>query len=172
VVLRRLYLALAIACGLCGVFGDVAALPLVDATIDVSCDLLVALLTPLLAGLGALLGTMDIDTDQCFPAADWGWSKSHHLGIDGLMGGDAAPSFGGALGGIGQCVEGSRKCSAMCADTAHPSQHPPRVTARAPLSTGLIVAQVPCTSFRSSTYLTVLPMCQGLSLWAWMSQRN
>jgi hypothetical protein len=61
VVLRRSYLALVVARSLCGMFDAGAARPLVDATINVGCDLLAALLASLLAGLGTLLGTLDSD---------------------------------------------------------------------------------------------------------------
>jgi hypothetical protein len=62
VVLRRSCQALAITCGLYGVFSTTAANPLIDVAIDIGCGLLAVLLVPLLAGLGALLGTLDGDT--------------------------------------------------------------------------------------------------------------
>jgi hypothetical protein len=61
VVLRRSYLALVVARSLCGMFDAGAARTLVDATINVGCDLLAALLASLLAGLGTLLVTLDSD---------------------------------------------------------------------------------------------------------------
>jgi hypothetical protein len=107
VVLRQSYPVLVVAHDLCGVFDAGVAHPLVDATIDIGCGLLAALFASLLVGLGALLSTLDGDAGQSFPAADRGWLKSHHLGTCSMMGGNATPSFGGALGGIGQRVEGS-----------------------------------------------------------------
>jgi hypothetical protein len=101
------------------VFSATAANPLIDVAVDIGCGLLAVLLVPLLAGLGALLGTLDGDTGLRFPIADRGWSMSRRLGTNGVMGGDAAPSFSGALGGISQCVEGSQKCSAMCMASGH-----------------------------------------------------
>jgi hypothetical protein len=115
---------LAIARGLCGMFGTEATRPLIDAIIDVGCGLLAALLPPLLATIGALFGTLNSDIEQCFPAADRGWSKLHRLGTGGVMGGNAAPSFGGALGGIRQHVEGSGMCSTRCTASGHPCQCP------------------------------------------------
>jgi hypothetical protein len=109
VVLSQLYIELAIIHDLCGVFSAGDARLLVDAAIDVDSGLLTVLLAPLLAGLGDLLGTLDGDVGRCFPAANWGWSKSHHHGTGDVMGGDAAPSFGVALGGVNQRVEGSQK---------------------------------------------------------------
>jgi hypothetical protein len=106
VVFNMSYLALAIACGLCSVIGTGATRLLIDATIDVSCGLLVVLLAPLLASLGCLLSTLDGDAGQCFPTADWGWSKSRRIATGGVMGGDSVSSFGGALGGLSQHVEG------------------------------------------------------------------
>jgi hypothetical protein len=103
---------------------------------------------PLLAGLGALLGTLDSNAGRCFPATDRGWLKSCRLGTNSVMGGDATPSFSGALGGVGQRVERSQKCSTMCATSGRPYQCPPRVTARHPPSTGLIIEWVPPASFR------------------------
>jgi hypothetical protein len=61
VVLSRSYLAFVVACGLCGIFGTAVARALIDATVDIGCGLLVVLLVPLLASLGALLSTLDGD---------------------------------------------------------------------------------------------------------------
>jgi hypothetical protein len=130
------------------------------------------LVAPLLASLGAILGTLDGDVGRLFPAANRGWSKSCHLYTGGMMGDDATSLFSGALWGIGQRVEGSQKCSAMCATSGRPCQRPPVVVARPPLSTRLIIVWVPCALFRPRAYLTVLPTCQGLTLWAWLSPRN
>jgi hypothetical protein len=97
-VLRRLYLTLDVAHGLCGMFSAGATCPIVDAAIDVGCGLLVALFTPLLVSLGALLRTLDDNAGWPFPTADRGWLKSLHPGTGDVMGGDATPSFGGDLG--------------------------------------------------------------------------
>jgi hypothetical protein len=97
VVLKRSCLVLAVTHGLCGMIGTGAIRSLIDAAVAVGCGLLVALIAPLLAGLGALLSTLDCYTERCFPAADHGWLKSCRLGTDGVMGGDAMPSFGGVL---------------------------------------------------------------------------
>jgi hypothetical protein len=61
VVLRRSYLVLAIAYGLCGMFSAGATCPLIDAAVDVDCGPLATLFAPLLVGLGALLGTLGGD---------------------------------------------------------------------------------------------------------------
>jgi hypothetical protein len=45
---------------------------LIDAAVVISCGLLRALFVPLLADLNALLGVLDGDAEQCFPAAAWG----------------------------------------------------------------------------------------------------
>jgi hypothetical protein len=161
VIHRRSCLVLAIAHSLYGVIGAGAARSLVDAAVAISCGLLVTLFAPLLAGLGALLSTLDGDARRCFPAADRVWLMSCHIGTCGVMRGDATPSFSGALGGIGQLVERSRKCSALCVASGRPCQRPPGVAARPPLSTGIIVAQVPRVSFRLYAYLLVLLMCRG-----------
>jgi hypothetical protein len=71
---------------------------LVDATIAIDCGLLAVLFAPLLACLGAFLDTLDGNAGRRFPAADRGWLKSCRLGTGGVMGGEATPSFGGALG--------------------------------------------------------------------------
>jgi hypothetical protein len=65
----RSCLALTIACGLCGVFHAGVACLLVDAVIIVGCGLLTALFAPLLAGLNVLLGALDGNVEQRFPAA-------------------------------------------------------------------------------------------------------
>jgi hypothetical protein len=93
VVLKRSCLVLAVTHGLCGMIGTGAIRSLIDAAVAVGCGLLVALIAPLLAGLGALLSTLDCYTERCFPAADHGWLKSCRLGTDGVMGGDAMPSL-------------------------------------------------------------------------------
>jgi hypothetical protein len=69
VVHGRSCLAFAIACGLCGVFRAGAAYLLVDVVIIVGCGLLTALFAPLLAGLNVLLGALDGNVGQRFPAA-------------------------------------------------------------------------------------------------------
>jgi hypothetical protein len=58
-VYGRSRLALAAARGLCGMLRARAACSLVDATIAISCGLLVALFAPLLVGLGTRLNTLD-----------------------------------------------------------------------------------------------------------------
>jgi hypothetical protein len=91
---------------------------------------------------------------------------------DDVMSGDATLFFGGALGSISRCVERSQQCSIMCATSGRPCQCPPRVAARPPLSTGLIMAWVPHALFRPRAYLAVLPGCHGLSVWALLPQQN
>jgi hypothetical protein len=61
VVLRQLYLALAVSHNLCGMFSIGATCLLIDAAVTVGCVLLAVLLEPLLAGLSTLLGTLDGD---------------------------------------------------------------------------------------------------------------
>jgi hypothetical protein len=84
-----------------------AACSLVDAVAIIGCGLLVALFVPLLAGLGTLLGTLDGDARRRFLAAARGQSKLGRHGAGDMMGGDATPFFGGALGSIGRRVERS-----------------------------------------------------------------
>jgi hypothetical protein len=139
VVFNMSYLALAIACGLCGVIGTRATHLLIDAAVYVGCGLLAVLLAPLLASLGCLLGTLDGDVGQCFPTADWGWSKSRRIATGGVMGGDSVSSFGGALGGLGQRVEGLRNRSVMCVASGRPCQRSSRIMVKPPLSTRLII---------------------------------
>jgi hypothetical protein len=102
----------------------------------------------------------------------WRWLKSCRLGTYVVVGGEATLSFGGALGGISQCVERSRICSAMCVTTGHPCQCTPGVAVRIPLFTRLVVARALCAPFRSYAYQMVLPTCQGLNLWVWLPQQN
>jgi hypothetical protein len=75
------------------------------------------------------------------------------------MGGNATPSFGGALGGHQSMPGGIAKvlchvhnfCSSLLASTW--------VTARPPLSAGLVVALVLHVPFMPRAYLMVLPTC-------------
>jgi hypothetical protein len=59
-----------------------------------------ALFAPLLDGLNAHLSILHGDVRWCFPAATWGQMKLGHLSADGVRGGNIAPSFDGASGGI------------------------------------------------------------------------
>jgi hypothetical protein len=59
-------LALAVACGICGVHRVGAVYLLIDATVVIDGGLLVALLAPLLSGFGALLSTLDSNTAPSF----------------------------------------------------------------------------------------------------------
>jgi hypothetical protein len=61
VVLKQSCLALALARGLCSVISAGATPSLIDATASIECGLLVMLFAPLLAGLGAFLGTLESD---------------------------------------------------------------------------------------------------------------
>jgi hypothetical protein len=100
VVLRRSCLVLVVALGLYSMISARATRSLVDAAVIIGYGLLAVQFAPLLAGHGAFLGTLDGDARKRFPAADRGWLKSCRLGTSGAMGGEATPSFGGALGGI------------------------------------------------------------------------
>jgi hypothetical protein len=102
------------------VIGTGATRSLIDAAVTVGCGLLVVLFVPLLDGLGGFLSTLDGEAGRRFPATDQGWLKSCRLGTGGVMGGEATPSFGGALGGISRCMERSQKCSAVCAASSCP----------------------------------------------------
>jgi hypothetical protein len=55
--------------GLCGTLHARATHSLIGATIVIGCSLLVALLVPLLVGLGSLLGSLDDDIRRRCPAA-------------------------------------------------------------------------------------------------------
>jgi hypothetical protein len=91
---------LTVARDLHGVFHTDAACLLVDATVVIGCGLLMALFAPLLDGLNAHLSILHGDVRWCFPAATWGQMKLGHLSADGVRGGNIAPSFDGASGGI------------------------------------------------------------------------
>jgi hypothetical protein len=88
---------LEVVCGLCGTLHARAACSLVDAVVVVGRGILATLFAPLLIGLG----TMNGDTRRHFPIAARGRSKLGRFGASGVMGGDATPFFGGALGSIG-----------------------------------------------------------------------
>jgi hypothetical protein len=62
VVLKRSCLVLHVPHGHYSVIGARAVRSLVDAAFSIGCGLLVAMFAPLLAGLYALLGTLDCDT--------------------------------------------------------------------------------------------------------------
>jgi hypothetical protein len=100
-------MSLAAACDSHDAHLDIVACLLVDAAIitDRGCGLLAALLAPLLAALGSLLGILDDDVGWRFPIATWGWVKLGRLVVDGVLGGDAAQLLGGVLDGVGLCLE-------------------------------------------------------------------
>jgi hypothetical protein len=85
---------------------------LIDSIVIVGGGILVALLVPLLSGLGALLGTLD---------------------------GDVVPSFYDAFGGVGHHMERSQKWCSMCVASGHPYWHHLRIVAEPPPSTKLVV---------------------------------
>jgi hypothetical protein len=105
---------LAISRDLRDMFCTGAACLLIDATVIIGCGLLMVLFVPLLAGLNALLNALDGDVGWRFPAVARGRLKLGHLSPGGARGGDIAPSFDGASGGIGRHMERSRPCSAIC----------------------------------------------------------
>jgi hypothetical protein len=144
----------------------------IDDTAIISCGLLVALFAPLLASPSTHLSALDGDAGRHFPAATWGWSKLGCHGAGGVMGGNTMPFFGGALASIGQCVERSQLCSVMHTTFVCPYQRSLGVTARPPLSTGLIMVWVPHVLLGLQAYLGVLPACHGLAMWALLPQRN
>jgi hypothetical protein len=97
----------AIARDLHDVFDAGTACLVVDAAVIVDRALLTMLFAPLLAGLNTLLGALDCDARWRFSTADWGRLKLGRLSAGGARGGDIAPSFGDASGGIGRYAEGS-----------------------------------------------------------------
>jgi hypothetical protein len=85
-----------------------AAYLLVVATvaIDHGCGLLVMLLAPFPATLGALPDVLDGDVGRCLPAIAWGHVKLGRLAAGGVLGSNATQLLDGILKGIGQCLEG------------------------------------------------------------------
>jgi hypothetical protein len=88
-----------------GVLRARAAGLLVDVAKVIGHGLLAALLVPLLAALGTLLGIRDSDVWRCSPAAARGWVKLGCLVADSVLGGAATPLLGGVLEGVGRCLE-------------------------------------------------------------------
>jgi hypothetical protein len=155
-------LALAIARDLHGVLDACTAYLVVDAAVIVDRALLTMLFATLLAGLNTLLGALDCDARWHFSTADWGRLKLGRLSARGVRGGDIAPSFDGASGGIGRHAERPRPRSAMSTTLGHSCHHPHEVETVPPPSAGLITARVPRVPFGSHALLLALPACQGL----------
>jgi hypothetical protein len=65
---------------------------LVNAAVVVGrgCNLLTALLAPLLTASGALLNILYDDVGQRFPAGSWGWVNLGRIVADDVLGDDAA----------------------------------------------------------------------------------
>jgi hypothetical protein len=107
VVRGRPRLMLATACNSHGAHHAGAIWLLVDATaiIGRGCSLLVTVLAPLLAALGALLNILDDNVRQRFPTTAWGWVKMGCLVADVVLGGDPAQLLGGVLDSVGRCLE-------------------------------------------------------------------
>jgi hypothetical protein len=102
VVCGRLRLTHAATCSHRSALHIGAAYLLVDAVvISDSCGLLTALLAPVPAALGALLGILNGDIGRCSPVAAQGWAKLRHHVVDGVLGGDALPHLSGVLEGVG-----------------------------------------------------------------------
>jgi hypothetical protein len=76
---------------------------IVDAIVLVGrgCGLLMALLAPLLASLGALLDILYDDARRNFPIAASGRVKLGRLSADGVLDDDAMQLLGDILGGVG-----------------------------------------------------------------------
>jgi hypothetical protein len=87
-VCGRSCLVLVVAHSLHGVFRTGAAYLLIDATIIISCGLLVALFMPLLASLNALLGALDGDVGRHLLAAARGRLKLDRLSAGSVRGGN------------------------------------------------------------------------------------
>jgi hypothetical protein len=81
-------LVLAVDHSLHSVFCTGTAYLLIDATIIISCGLLMALFTPLLASLNALLGALDGDAGRHLLAVARGRLKLGHLSASSMRGGN------------------------------------------------------------------------------------
>jgi hypothetical protein len=161
VVCWRSFLALAVARGLHSVFRAGTAYLLIDATVVVGCGLLTTLFAPLLAGLNALLGAVDGNVEQRFPATARGQLKLGHLSAGGTRSGDVAPSFDDASWGVGRRVERPQPCSAISMALCYSCHRPLGDKSMSPPSALLIVAWVPCTPFRHATSTSHGPCCHS-----------
>jgi hypothetical protein len=126
VVCGRPRLTLAAASGCRDAHHPGAAYLLANATVAIGCNcgLLVVLLAPPLAALGALHGVLDGDVMRHFPTAAQGWEKLERFIADGVLGGDATPLLGGALGDVGRCLERMQQWYVARVASRHPKHCP------------------------------------------------
>jgi hypothetical protein len=142
----------------------------IGATVVVGCDLLAALLVPLLVGLGSLLDSMDGDIGRRRPVVARGWSELGRLGADGMMGNDAAPFSVVLLGALVNVWKGYNSGPSHHVTSECPCQCPLEVTAAPSPQVGPVMTWVPCTPFGPRACPAVLPTHRGLT--ALLPQRS